>query len=177
MTRINAIGAAADYRRRIMGFRTQVSRTLDDEHRASLDLLGRVESALARAAPGGETLGRVAESLGRLAAEDIGRHFDFEERELFPRMDAAGDGEMAALLREEHDAIREVCAELEPLLRAARDGPIDDARAEALERLAIELCEREVAHIQKESMALLPLLDDLLDDEADRELAFAYASA
>jgi len=26
-------------------------------------------------------------------------------------------------------------------------------------------------------MALLPMLDDLLDDEADRELSFAYTSA
>jgi hypothetical protein len=39
------------------------------------------------------------------------------------------------------------------------------------------MVERQVAHIQKETMALLPLLDDLLDDELDRELAFAYASS
>ena len=37
------------------------------------------------------------------------------------------------------------------------------------------IVERQVAHIQKESMALLPLLDDLLDEDDDRELAFAYA--
>jgi hypothetical protein len=34
----------------------------------------------------------------------------------------------------------------------------------------------QVAHIQKETMALLPMLDDLLDDDSDRELAFAYAA-
>ena len=34
---------------------------------------------------------------------------------------------------------------------------------------------REVAHIQKETMALLPMLDDFLDEESDRALAFAYA--
>ena len=43
-------------------------------------------------------------------------------------------------------------------------------------RGALEIVERQVAHIQKETMALLPMLDDLLDEETDRELAFAYAS-
>ena len=41
----------------------------------------------------------------------------------------------------------------------------------------LELVERLVSHIQKETMALLPLLDDLLDEDTDRELAMAYASA
>jgi hypothetical protein len=36
--------------------------------------------------------------------------------------------------------------------------------------------ERQVSHIQKETMALLPLLDDLLDEETDRRLAFEYAA-
>ncbi len=41
----------------------------------------------------------------------------------------------------------------------------------------MEIVERQVSHIQKETMALLPLLDDLLDDDTDRELSMAYASA
>ncbi len=45
-----------------------------------------------------------------------------------------------------------------------------------LKRGALELVERLVAHIQKETMALLPMLEDLLDEDSDRELAFAYAS-
>ena len=39
-----------------------------------------------------------------------------------------------------------------------------------------ELIERMVSHIDKETLALLPMVDDLLDEEADRELAFAYAA-
>ncbi len=42
--------------------------------------------------------------------------------------------------------------------------------------LAFELAERLVTHVQKEEMALLPALDDLLDEDADRELQLAYAS-
>lgn len=157
-----------------MSFHRQVSQALDDEHRANLDLLGRVEQAFAR--PGAAGLADPARLLVRHVEAEIGRHFDFEERELFPRMSDAGDGDMAALLVEEHDAIRAVCAELLPLARAAAAGTLNDADAGTLRRSVAELVEREVAHIQKETMALLPLLDDLLDDDTDRELAFAYAA-
>ena len=66
-----------------------------------------------------------------------------------------------------------MAAELLPLARAAAAGTLDDAGWDALKRGALEMVERQVAHIQKETMALLPMLDDLLDDDDDRELAFA----
>ena len=164
-----------------MNFARQVSHTLDTEHRGNLELLGRVEQALARAPRAGA--GREAEfarlcgAFVRLIEQDIDRHFDFEERELFPRMAQAGEGDIAELLKEEHDAIRAVAAEILPLARTAAAGTLDDRGFDALKRGALEMVERQVAHIQKETMALLPLLDDLLDDDLDRELAFAYASA
>jgi hemerythrin-like domain-containing protein len=163
-----------------MSFQRQVSRVLDDEHRANLEILGRVEQGFARAPRAGSAhdpdLSRLAGALGRLLEHDIGRHFDFEERELFPRMERGGDGDMAMLLAEEHKAIRAVADELLPLTRAATAGTLDDAGWIDLRRGALEMVERQVAHIQKETMALLPLLDDLLDEDDDRELAFAYAS-
>ncbi len=156
----------------------QVSHALDTEHRSNLDLLGRVEQALARRAGGSEDeFARLAPAFVRLIEQDIGRHFGFEESELFPRMADAGEGDIAALLREEHEAIREVAAEVLPLARSAAAGSLDDAGYEALRRGASELIERQVAHIQKETMALLPLLDDLLDDDLDRTLAFTYAAS
>jgi hemerythrin-like domain-containing protein len=164
-----------------MDYRHQVSNALDDEHRAHLELLGRVEQALARtprsgASPDAE-LARIVGALRRHLETEVERHFDFEERELFPRMEDAGDGDLAALLVEEHATIRAVCAELLPLLRQAEEGALPASGWEALRRTALEMVERQVAHIQKETMALLPLLDDLLDDETDRELAFAYAAS
>lgn len=158
-----------------MSFMRQVSRMLDDEHRSSIALLDRVGHALASG--DAATLQSLAAPLQRQLEHEIGHHFGFEESELFPRMAEAGDGDMAALLIEEHQAIREVCAELLPLARAAAAGTLTGSGAAALQRGVMELVEREVAHIQKETMALLPLLDDLLDDDADRELAFAYAAA
>lgn len=159
----------------------QTSHLLHEEHRGNLDLLGRLELALTRA-PKRDT-GRDAElvklvvALGRQVEQDVGRHFDFEERELFTRLTEAGEGDIASLLHSEHDAMREVAEELLPLTRAAAAGTLDDAGWEALRRGAFELTERQVSHIQKEEMALLPMLDDLLDDETDRQLAFDYSAS
>ncbi len=159
----------------------EVSRALDDEHRTTLDLLGRTGQAFSRVARAGtheaEEISRVASSLARFIEEHIGRHFGFEENELFPRLTAAGEDGFVALLAEEHETIRAVAAELLPLARAAAAGTLDTAGFEALKRGTPELVERLDSHIQKETMALLPMLDDLLDENTDRELAFAYASS
>jgi hemerythrin-like domain-containing protein len=158
-----------------MNFSRQVSRTLDEEHRNNLELLGKVEQALARATKPDAGLDGLLRQFAQALDHDIDRHFRFEEESLFPRMEEAGDGDMAALLVEEHETIREVAAELLPLARAAAEGTIDSEGWSALRRNALEMVERQVAHIQKETVALLPLLDDLLDDDTDRDLAFAYA--
>lgn len=160
-----------------MSFSRQVSRLLDEEHRAHLDLLGQVEQMLARQRKPDPTAAPLLARLAGALQQEVQRHFDFEERELFPRLAAAGDGGIATLLTEEHATIREVAGELRPLLHDAVRGAIDAPRWDELRRLAAEFAERQVAHIQKETMALLPMLDDLLDEAADSELAIAYASA
>ncbi len=155
-------------------FSRQVSRALDDEHRASLALLGKVEVACQRS---DRIDAQLLAQFVRLLESDLLRHFAFEEESLFPRLADAGDGAVAALLADEHAAIREVAQELMPLARAAAAGPLDRADGARFRRTLLEYVERQVAHIQKETMALLPMLDDLLDDETDRELAFAYSAA
>jgi len=163
----------------------QTARALHEEHRANLELLGRVEFAFGRTtrrpaditgAPDAE-LARLIDALRRQIEHDVERHFAFEERELFSRMAEAGENGIADLLAEEHDAIRDVVAELLPLTRAFADGSLDDAGRQALARGALELVERQVSHIQKEEMALLPMLEDLLDDDTDRQLAMDYTNA
>ena len=153
-----------------MDFQRQTSRAIDAEHRTALALYGKLEQALV--ARDREALDRLAAPLARHLVDEVVRHFDFEERELFPRLAEAGEGDIAELLAEEHAAIREVAAVLLPLAQA---GPasLSAARYDEFRRHALELVERQVAHIQKESMALLPMLDELLDDEADRALSFA----
>lgn len=159
----------------------QTSRALHEEHRSHLAQLGRIEAVLGRAArrpaagsAAAAELAPLIAALGRQVERELERHFVFEERELFSRMAESGEADIADLLAEEHDAIREVAAELRPLVRAFAAGTLDDAGWQALVRGALELAERQVAHIQKEEMALLPLLEDLLDDDTDRRLAMDY---
>lgn len=164
-----------------MNGQRQVSRLLDEEHRANLELLGRVEQRLARVSRGAvPDDAELTALLGRLAGHlqrDVGRHFDFEEHELFPRLADSGDGDITLLLREEHDAMRELAGELLPLANAATHGTLSADGWQALRRAALEMVERQVAHIQKEGLALLPMLDELLDDESDQQLALSYAAS
>jgi Uncharacterized conserved protein len=155
---------------------TQVGRMLDEEHRTNLDLLARVEQAIGRAPGVSDELTTLLQRFAHAMEFDIGRHFQFEEEFLFPRMAEAGDGAMAELMTEEHQSIREVAAELLPLVRAVAAGQVDEESWDRLRMLTLELVERQVSHIQKETMALLPLLDDLLDPNTDGELALEYAA-
>ena len=72
--------------------------------------------------------------------------------------------------------MRDLAGELLPLAESALHGALDPEGWQALRRAALEMVERQVAHIQKEGMALLPMLDELLDEETDQRLAFAYAA-
>lgn len=159
---------------------SETGQILGREHRDNLALLARVEQMLNRS-PSGSALDadtvRLLRSLGEHMTHDLARHFAFEEQELFPRMRDAGEGDLADLLGEEHDAIRAVATELTPLVTAASGGTLDAEGSNALRRLALEFVERLLAHVDKEELSLVPLLDDLLDDDADRTLALAYASS
>jgi hemerythrin-like domain-containing protein len=159
----------------------QVSRLLEEEHSAGLELLGQVEQRLirvsTRAVPTDPQLAPLIARFVHYLESELARHFEFEEDELFSRLDAGGDGDIATLLREEHDAMRELAGELLPLAASAVQGTLDPAGWQALRRAVLEMVERQVAHIQKETMALLPMLGELLDEETDQQLAFAYAAS
>ncbi len=154
-----------------MNFTRQVNRALDDDHRATLDLLARVDQTFGR---GGRDAA-LAAGFGRQIELELSRHFGFEERDLFPRITDAGAGDLATLLLEEHETIRRVAADMLPLARAA--ATLDEAGWAALRISALEMVERLRAHIDKETAALLPAVEDALDEDTDRELAFAYASS
>src|SRR6202142_456308 len=152
-----------------MDFRLQTSRRLYEEHVATLQLLARVErvftgraGAYPPAAGDAEWPPFVRALLAAIEIE-VARHFEFEERELFSRLEEAGDGDLAALLNEEHVTIRAVAQPLAALLRQALANGLQPQQWQAMKTLALELSERLGSHAQKEDGALLPLLDDLLD--------------
>ena len=148
-----------------MEFNRHISRRLHEEHGATLALWGKLEASLA----GGKLDATLVRIAAAALAEEVERHFRFEEEALFPRLAAAGEGDIAGLLTEEHAAIRAAANAFIALAKA-------DPAQPRLKPLALELAERLVSHVQKEEMALLPALDDLLDEATDRELQLAYAS-
>lgn len=165
---------------RAMGLQRQVSRRLHEEHLAILDLLGRFAPPLARlqGAPQApdEALWRtlLAQLAGALEHE-VTRHFALEEEQLFPRLRARGESDLADLLLEEHEAIRAVARPLLALILAARTGELDAAGWRALKPAGLELVERLESHALKEEGALVPLVDEMLDEATDDELFAAYA--
>ena len=165
-----------------MDFQRQTNRRLYEEHVATLQLLARVERVFTgrggENTPAGGAPDRpgFAPPPGSGLDVAVARHFEFEERDLFPRLEEAGDGDLAALFNEEHVTIRAVAQPLADLLRQALAGGLAQQQWQTLKTLALEFSERLGSHAQKEDGALLPVLENLLDEDTDRELFGAYAA-
>ena len=165
-----------------MDFQRQTNKRLYEEHAATLQLLARVERVFTgRAgayppAAGDADWPAFARTLLLAIEVEVARHFEFEERELFPRLEESGDGELVALLNEEHASIRDAAGPLARLLRASLEGEQAPAQWQTMKTLALEFSERLGSHAQKEDGALLPVLEQLLDEDTDRDLFGAYAA-
>jgi len=164
-----------------MSLQRQISRKLHDEHVAIIDLLGRFARALARlgAAPpaADDATWRVLlAQIGTALEYEITRHFDLEETQLFPRLHARGEGQLAELLFEDHEMIRGVTRPLLGLVARAQAGELDAAGWRSLKTAGLELADRLGSHAQKEQGALVPLVDEMLDEATDQELWDQYTS-
>ena len=165
-----------------MDFLRQTSKRLYEEHAAPLQLLARVERVYTGRAgaypPVADDHEWRAFARALLAAieVEVAPHFEFEERELFPRLEEAGDGDLAALLNEEHVTIRAVAQSLAELLRQSLADGLQPQQWQTMKTLALEFSERLGSHAHKEDGALLPVLENLLDEDTDRELFSAYAA-
>ena len=143
----------------------QVNRRLHEEHDAVIALCARLSTTLAAGRSDGALMRDAAAAL----AGEVERHFAFEERDLFPRLAAAGEGDMVELFLEEHVAIRAAAERFIALVKR------NAAHAE-LKPVGLELAERLASHAQKEELSMLPALEDLLDEGTDHELAGIYAA-
>lgn len=146
-------------------FTRQVNKRLHEEHEAAIALCTRLESALARAKSDAALMREAAAAL----AGEVERHFAFEDAELFPRLSAAGEGDLVGLLEEEHAAIRAAAARF---IAAVKKDPA----APSLAPIGLEVAERLASHAQKEEMSMLPALEVILDEDTDLELASTYAA-
>ena len=164
-----------------MELQRQISRKLYEEHVAVIDLLGRFGRALGRLGAGRPAADDAAwrvllAQVGTALEYEITRHFDLEETQLFPRLHARGEGELAELLFEDHEVIREVTRPLLGLVARAQAGGLDAAGWRSLKTLGLELVERLSAHAEKEQGALVPLVDEMLDEAEEQKIGTQYTS-
>lgn len=162
-------------------FSNRVSQTLHDEHRATVALMERLEQFITRHRRGppdinDRAVGRLLADLSSGVEAEVQRHFDFEETRLFPFLDAIGDEAIGAHLTDEHSAMRPLGIRVAALAREAASAGFDQARWTEFSRLAQELWERMLTHVQKEEMALLPLLEENMDSETEMRLFEEYAA-
>jgi hemerythrin-like domain-containing protein len=165
-----------------MSFANRISQALHEEHRATVALMERLEVLLARnrhEPPDTAAVG-VAKLLGDLATgveTDVRRHFDFEEVRLFTYLDAVGDQAIGAHLTDEHSIMRLLGTRLAEVAREAATSGFDEASWAEFRRLGQEFCERVITHVQKEEMALLPLLEETMDANAEMQLYEEYVAS
>jgi hemerythrin-like domain-containing protein len=162
-----------------MSFTNRISETLHEEHRGTIALMERLERLIARQRRSPPNTGdpAVAQLLSDLAAgvaDEVQRHFDFEERQLFTFLDAVGDVAIGAHLTEEHSVMRPLGIRLGEMARAATARGFDENAWNEFRRLGGEVCERMLAHIQKEEMALLPLIEESMDSATEARLYQDY---
>jgi len=165
-----------------MDLRRHVSRALHEDHAAAIALLARLEALIGGHRPnqpppaGDAAAARLLKDLIAAVDTEIVPHFAFEEESVFPLLAEAGDGEMQTHLVEEHLTILPLARRLAELAKGARSVGIAAEAWAQFHAVAAELIERLAAHVQKEEMGLLPVLDDLLDEEADGRLAVEFAA-
>ena len=163
-----------------MTFTNRVSQKLHEEHRATIALMERLEQVINRYRRGGlppVTDAAVKQLLSDLftgVQSEIEHHFSFEEDQLFTYLTALGDEAIGAHLTEEHRAIRPIGTRIAMLAREASAQGFDEVKWSEFCRLGQELCERLLMHVQKEEMALLPLIEENMDAETEARLNQEY---
>ncbi len=169
----------------VMDIHLETAKLLHQEHMAVRELLQRTERTLLAApadpppaADPGPMTGLMAGLLAELGAaleNEVTRHFAFEELQVFPRLKAAGEHELPALLHEEHEVIRPLGHRVSTLARQARADGFDAASWKEFRATTLELAHLLLEHIEKEEMGLVPAVDDMLDEAADAEIMTDFA--
>lgn len=161
-------------------FANRISQKLHEEHCANVALMERLEQFIAchrRDGLPNINDNRVARLLSDLSAgmeAEVQRHFDFEENRLFTHLNAIGEEAISAHLTDEHAVMRPIASRVAGLARHAATNGFDETRWQEFCRSGQDLCERLLAHINKEETALLPLIEVSMDTETETRLLEEY---
>lgn len=162
-------------------FEKNVNRILHDEHMMVLNLLNRFDAFLKGIGEGRVLNGEEPETVRLLnelitaLEQEIDRHFRFEEEALFPELKEAGEDDFAAALQEDHDALRPMAVEIAALARRALSRGLNGEEWRKFRQVGFVYVQDQIAHAEREEAALLPMLEDCLDDEKDIALWSGYA--
>lgn len=163
-----------------MNFTRRTAQLLHEDHQATIAVIESLDQLIAKSrkkAPdvSDPSVLRTLKNAAGAINDEVSNHFAFEENELFTRLEEMGDLAIGEHLRGEHQAMLPLGQMVDEIARTAIENGFTKESWTKFRNVAGELVERMFVHIQKEEMALLPALDDLLDDEADMELSTAYA--
>ena len=162
-----------------MAFARRITEIMHEEHMTTLAMIADVEGLLAggKQHPPDVTAIATRSTLGQFAAaieDEVRKHFAFEEDHLFPRLADSGDAALGQELIHEHEAILPIGLHLTALAkRALEEGFSADDWSEFFAQGG-EFVARLQPHVDKEEKALLPILDEIIDREADFELCEMY---
>ncbi len=164
-----------------MSFARRTAQLLHEDHQATITVIEALDKMLSRAKQGlpDQSNPQVKQALEKAAnaiREEVNIHFGFEEDELFTRLEEAGDVGIGIHLREEHRILLPLGHQVSSLAEEALKSDFTETSWNEFRTASAELIERMFAHIQKEEMALLPMIEELLDDETDMELSTQYAN-
>ena len=165
-----------------MSFTRRTAQLLHEDHQATIEVIEALDQMIAKArkAPpdaGDPVVQKTLQSASTAIEDEVRNHFAFEEDELFTRLENMGDVGIGAHLRSEHAALLPLGETVAKGARDALENGFSDQTWPPFRNAAAELIERMFAHIQKEEMALLPALEELLDPETDMKISTAYEEA
>lgn len=165
-----------------MSFTNRISQALHDEHRATVALMERLEALIARhrrGTPPDVSDRAVSQLLSELATSieaEVDRHFAFEENQVFTYLDANGDSAIGAHLTDEHGVMRPLGMRVAELARTAAAQGFDATTWDEFRHLGQQYSQGMLGHVQKEEMALLPLIEEMMDAETESRLYEEYVA-
>ncbi len=164
-------------------FELSITKALHRDHQNTLALLERLESEVNRIGPASPpaqddaAVRTLLTDVKTILEAEVKGHFAFEEEHLFPRFAEHIDPAITNMLAGEHEIIRPLATALVDSAKAALENGFDADGWAKFHADALELVEREVFHIQKETMGFLPALEHIFEEQDDAELSMAYAEA
>lgn len=158
---------------------SELGRVLHEEHFWTLMLVNRLEERIAGSEadrPIDPNDAGDREQLDELISllDDTARHHAFEERLLFPLIRERCGNDVAKTLTEEHSAMGPMSKRLRTIAADILRSGVTAERWQAFRTAGQEFAAYVMLHLQKEELALVQKLGEMLDPETDHVLAERY---